>query len=153
MDRWLVQNPATPAFATVLVDRPQPVNSRVFLRGNPQTRGDEVSRQFLGLFGRQSPFTKGSGRLELAQQLVAPDNPLVARVIVNRLWHHHFGAGLVRSVGPGGHGAAGKLRRHLARIGQVGVEQVTHHPLRLPGGVHDFRMAVQVGEQEPLERR
>ena len=99
VDRWLVQNAATPAFATVLVDRPQPVNSRVFLRGNPQTRGDEVPRQFLGLFGRQSAFTKGSGRLELANAIATPRNPLTARVLVNRVWMHHFGRGLVSTTG------------------------------------------------------
>src|SRR5205807_2233355 len=40
----------------------------------------------------------GSGRLELAQRIVDPANPLLARVMVNRLWQHHFGEGIVRSV-------------------------------------------------------
>ena len=39
----------------------------------------------------------GSGRLELAQQLVDPSNPLLPRVLVNRLWQHHFGEGIVRT--------------------------------------------------------
>ena len=43
------------------------------------------------------PFQKGSGRLELAQAIASPQNPLTARVIVNRVWMHHFGAGLVRT--------------------------------------------------------
>ncbi|MGD9719874.1 MAG: PSD1 and planctomycete cytochrome C domain-containing protein [Pirellulales bacterium] len=75
-------------------------NERVFVRGNPKTLGDVVPRRFLEALGgaRRHPPEQGSGRLELAQQLVAPENPLVARVLVNRLWHHHFGAGLVRSV-------------------------------------------------------
>jgi len=75
-------------------------NERVFIRGNPKTLGDEVPRRLLEALGgtRHAPPDEGSGRLELARQLVAPDNPLVSRVIVNRLWHHHFGAGIVRSV-------------------------------------------------------
>jgi hypothetical protein len=43
------------------------------------------------------PFAKGSGRLELAQAIASPQNPLTARAIVNRVWMHHFGAGIVRS--------------------------------------------------------
>jgi hypothetical protein len=49
----------------------------------------------LSAFGPQTPFTKGSGRLELAQAITDPHNPLTARVMVNRLWQHHFGRGLV----------------------------------------------------------
>src|SRR5262249_26240202 len=44
---------------------------------------------------KRQPFKKGSGRLEMAQAIVHKDNPLTARVLVNRLWLHHFGAGLV----------------------------------------------------------
>ena len=75
-------------------------NERVFIRGNPKTLGDEVPRRLLEVLGgtQFAPPDRGSGRLELARQLVAPGNPLVSRVIVNRLWHHHFGAGIVRTV-------------------------------------------------------
>ena len=45
----------------------------------------------------RKPFEKGSGRLELAQAIASPDNPLTARVIVNRVWMYHFGAPLVRT--------------------------------------------------------
>ena len=47
--------------------------------------------------GNPAPFHQGSGRLELAHAITAKDNPLTARVIVNRVWLHHFGAGIVRS--------------------------------------------------------
>jgi mono/diheme cytochrome c family protein len=75
-------------------------NEHVFIRGNPKTLGDEVPRRLLEVLGgtEHAPPSQGSGRLQLAWQLIAPDNPLVARVVVNRLWHHHFGAGLVRTV-------------------------------------------------------
>jgi len=47
--------------------------------------------------GEPARFTKGSGRLELAESIVSPANPLTARVIVNRIWKMHFGQGIVRT--------------------------------------------------------
>ncbi len=75
-------------------------DGHVYIRGNPATPGERVPRRNLeALDGPDQPVpTSGSGRLELARRLVKPSNPLMARVMVNRLWHHHFGAGLVRSV-------------------------------------------------------
>jgi Protein of unknown function (DUF1553) len=80
----------------VVNDLPKPVQSHVFLRGNPGNLGPAVPRQFLGVLqpGRQH-FTEGSGRLELARAIADPRNPLTARVLVNRVWQHHFGKGLV----------------------------------------------------------
>ncbi|MBY0456939.1 MAG: DUF1553 domain-containing protein, partial [Gemmataceae bacterium] len=73
------------------------LNERVFVRGSHKNPGVEAPRGTLEAFG-QSPFkTPGSGRLELAKTLTDPANPLVARVIVNRLWKHHFGEGIVRT--------------------------------------------------------
>ena len=72
VDRWLIQTPDAPAYATILVDRPHPVTPRIFKRGNPLTKGAEVPRQFLQvLAGEQAqPFAKGSGRLELAHAIL-----------------------------------------------------------------------------------
>ena len=80
-----------------LVDSPQPKNSRVFIRGNPNRLGEEAPRQFLAILAgdKRQPFTHGSGRLELARAIASRENPLTARVMVNRVWLHHFGAGLV----------------------------------------------------------
>ncbi len=94
VDRHIIEKGAAP-HATILVDRPIPSTPRVFTRGNPLTKADEVPRQFLSTFGKQAPFTKGSGRLELANAIADPRNPLTARVMVNRVWQHHFGRGLV----------------------------------------------------------
>ncbi len=72
-------------------------NEHVFIRGSHKNLGDEVPRRFLEVFGGQqhAPPKAGSGRLELAHELVTAGRPLLARVIVNRLWKHHFGEGLV----------------------------------------------------------
>ncbi len=67
----------------------------LFIRGNHRQRGETVPRRFLEAFDATPYQTKQSGRLELARSLSDPRNPLVSRVIVNRLWHHLFGVGLV----------------------------------------------------------
>jgi hypothetical protein len=68
-------------------------------RGNPNDLGETVPRRFLSAFpsktGLPRKFNTGSGRLELAQAIVEDAAPLTARVIVNRVWKHHFGRGLV----------------------------------------------------------
>jgi len=98
IDRWLLKAGAPP-HAVILADRPALRNARVFLRGNPANKGEEVPRQFLELLSGQQrrPFERGSGRAELAQAIASRGNPLTARVMVNRIWLHHFGAGLVRT--------------------------------------------------------
>ena len=73
------------------------INEHVFVRGNPKTPGIEAPRSFLEAFGKPAFSGPGSGRLQLAQAVTDPANPLVARVLVNRLWKHHFVEGLVRS--------------------------------------------------------
>lgn len=91
-----VTSPGAPPRAMVMRDS-QPQNSPVLIRGNPGRPGKQVPRQFLEVVAgpERKPFTNGSGRLELAQAIVDSKNPLTSRVIVNRLWQHHFGTGLV----------------------------------------------------------
>lgn len=101
LERMILGAASQPRFAVVLRDRAVPVEPRIFLRGDPARRGDPVPRQFLSLLsgpGRR-PFAQGSGRLELAQAIIDPANPLTARVIVNRVWAQHFGVGLVGTPG------------------------------------------------------
>jgi hypothetical protein len=90
----------------------EPRNMRVHLRGNPETLGDEVPRRFLSILAHvePQPFEGGSGRLELADAIACGDNPLTARVIVNRMWKHHFGRGLVRT--PSNFGRMGETPTH-----------------------------------------
>lgn len=92
-----VSHAGAPGLANVLRDDARPKNSAVFLRGQIQTPGPVVPRQFLEVLSGpdRKPFVEGSGRLELAQAIASPENPLTPRVIVNRIWLHHFGEGFV----------------------------------------------------------
>lgn len=92
-------HPGAPPRAMVLKDNAEPYKPHVFVRGSQFNLGPEVPRQFLELIAgsNRKPFEKGSGRLELAEAIANKENPLTARVIVNRIWLNHFGAGLVRT--------------------------------------------------------
>ena len=89
-------HPGAPLRAHVMLDKPRAVQPFIFVRGSRGNRGAKVPRQFLEhLSPNRKPFPKGSGRLELARAIADPTNPLTARVLVNRVWAHHFGRGLV----------------------------------------------------------
>jgi mono/diheme cytochrome c family protein len=95
-----------------LVEGAKPANMRVHVRGNPANLGEEAPRRFLAVLAGDDPppFTKGSGRLELAQAIASKDNPLTARVMVNRIWMHHFGRGIVGT--PSNFGSLGERPTH-----------------------------------------
>jgi hypothetical protein len=97
IDVLAVDSKFAPPRAMVLVDSPEVYNPKVFLRGNPSSPGPAIPRQFLQILSspKPTPFPHGSGRLDLAKAITAPDNPLTARVLVNRVWMHHFGEPLV----------------------------------------------------------
>ncbi len=77
----------------------QGVDEHVFIRGGPNNPGDLVQRRFLeGLGGLDQPIKSGSGRLQIANLIACADNPLTARVWVNRIWHQLFGRGIVPTV-------------------------------------------------------
>ena len=104
-----------------MVHDKKPQNLHVFLRGNTQTKGDIVPRRFLRVLseGEPKPFTQGTGRLELAESIVSPDNPLTARVIVNRVWSMFFGRGLVTT--PSNFGLLGTKPSHPALLDDLAV--------------------------------
>jgi hypothetical protein len=95
----LEMGPAAPPKAEVLLDSPSFRDYTVLLRGEPQNKGPAVTRHFLSILSpdpkRPVAFGEGSGRLELAQAIASPANPMTARVLVNRVWQQHFGKGFV----------------------------------------------------------
>ena len=99
----------------------KPQNLHVFLRGNTEAKGDVVPRRFLRVLseGEPKPFTEGSGRLELAESIVSPGNPLTARVVVNRVWLMFFGRGLVTT--PSNFGLLGAKPSHPALLDDLAV--------------------------------
>jgi hypothetical protein len=101
VEEWRATGKGAPPRAMALVDKFPLVDPYVFVRGNPNQHGPTAPRQFLEILSKpvRVPFPRGSGRLDLADAIADPQNPLTARVLVNRVWMHHFGAGLVRTPG------------------------------------------------------
>src|SRR5262249_56606583 len=93
-ERYYVLHAEYPYFEKAYaVSEGKPADARILVRGDPQTLGPSVPRGFLTVLGGQKlpSEEKGSGRLELAQWITDPKNPLTARVIANRVWPCHFG--------------------------------------------------------------
>lgn len=103
-----------------------PENECLFIRGNHRNLGPVVPRRSLEVLAGKTAVdwshVPGSGRLELANELTDPGHPLVARVMVNRLWHHLFGEGLVRS--PDNFGIMGTAPTHPELLDWLAVEFV-----------------------------
>ena len=99
IEAFKATDPGAPPRAMTFHDAPLRAPQNVFLRGNPANPGPLVKPAFLSVLSTpdDQPFKKGSGRLELAHRIASRDNPLTARVIVNRIWLHHFGKAIVRT--------------------------------------------------------
>lgn len=110
--------------AMAVEDVPDAKPVHVFLRGNPNNPGALAPAHFLSCMGgsAEKPFHGGTGRLELARAIIDPDNPLTARVMVNRVWMHHFGAGLVRT--PSDFGNRGEPPTHPELLDYLAVRFV-----------------------------
>ena len=90
--------------ALCVTEERQPRETCVLMRGNPHVRGEKVEPGFLSVLSPPQPDIRkpedgdSSGRrLALARWIVSPSNPLTARVMANRIWHYHFGRGIVRT--------------------------------------------------------
>ncbi|HTL30075.1 MAG TPA: PSD1 and planctomycete cytochrome C domain-containing protein, partial [Tepidisphaeraceae bacterium] len=118
----IANHPGAPPRAPAMEDVESPVTPTIFKRGNPGNPGDQVPRRFLAILspGDRQPFKNGSGRLELAQSIASKDNPLTARVMVNRVWQGHFGFGLVRT--PSDFGSRGERPTHPELLDYLAVK-------------------------------
>jgi hypothetical protein len=89
-----------------------PANARIHRKGDPKDLGEEVPRGFLTILGEQQlpAGHKGSGRDSLSNWIADPNNPLTARVMVNRIWQYHFGKGIVQT--PNDFGSRGAAPTH-----------------------------------------
>ena len=87
-------------------------DARIQIRGRYDRLGDVVPRRFPGVLvtDEHKPITSGSGRVDLANWIASPKNPLTARVMANRIWQHHFGEGIVRT--PNNYGKLGAPPTH-----------------------------------------
>ena len=93
--------PPRPPYAMSARDRPSPADTKVAIRGDLGQPGEDAPRGFLTALATPDVPTidpKQSGRLQLAKWMTSRYNPLPARVVVNRIWHHLFGRGIVESV-------------------------------------------------------
>jgi mono/diheme cytochrome c family protein len=98
--------PAPYPIAAGLADLKEPTDLKIFERGSPYAFGDDAPRAFLAILsdGEPKPFKQGSGRLELAEDIVK--QPIAMRVIVNRIWRWNMGTGIVET--PNNFGFAGE---------------------------------------------
>jgi cytochrome c553/mono/diheme cytochrome c family protein len=99
--------------ALAVQDAAKPADVKVHIRGSYLTLGEVAPRVFPRIVAgeaQKSVPSNVSGRLQLAEWIASPQNPLTARVIVNRVWQHHFGEGIVRS--PDNFGRLGERPTH-----------------------------------------
>jgi hypothetical protein len=113
-----------------ILSDPQPPVIKVQRRGNPEDEAQEVTpgafswaKHAPAAFGDQNT-PEAQRRLALANWIAHPENPLTARVIVNRLWHHHFGQGLVNT--PSDFGIGGNPPSHPELLDYLARELMTH---------------------------
>ena len=120
------EHPGAPNRAMVMIDKASPYNPYIFIRGNPGIKGPNVPRQFLKVlsYENRKPFSNGSGRLEMAKAIVSFDNPLTARVMVNRVWMQLFGQGLVNT--PSDFGVRAELPSHPKLLDYLASEFISN---------------------------
>ena len=123
--RKLGDMPIPENLAMGVVEAAQTVDCQVNIGGDPHTLGDDTKRGFVQvLYDKTRPIPKigkdVSGRLQLAEWLTARDNPLIARVMANRVWHHLFGRGIVKSVD--NFGKMGSLPTHQELLDYLAVQ-------------------------------
>ncbi|MDZ4847725.1 MAG: PSD1 and planctomycete cytochrome C domain-containing protein [Pirellulaceae bacterium] len=122
----LLFHPGAPSRAMIVTEKPKPAKAFVFVRGDAAVQGDLVTRKFLKILDpTQAEFPEDtSGRKELAEKIVDPDNPLTARVMVNRVWGHLIGSYLVAT--PSDFGLQGSAPTHPELLDWLAADFVEH---------------------------
>ncbi len=124
--QWMQSHPIPPPQMVLAICDGTGENEAVFIRGNPKVLGDSAPREMIAALRGQTTWdlqpADGSGRLHLAEALVDPQNPLTARVMANRVWHHLFGRGIVASVD--NFGALGDAPTHPELLDHLATEFV-----------------------------
>ena len=116
--------PKPPLAAHVISGKGQTM--KVYIRGNPATKGEDAPKGFLQVIASSPPRKQGSDftRLDLANAIATSENPLTARVIVNRVWAWHFGRGIVNT--PSNFGKLGDAPSHPELLDHLAIEFVKH---------------------------
>jgi mono/diheme cytochrome c family protein len=118
--------PAKYPFLQVIKDRDRVQDVRISIRGDRNNLGDVAPRRFLQILSPEDrkPFSKGSGREEMADAIIDPKNPLTARVIANRIWQGHFGRGIVPTASS--FGANGQRPSHPELLDWLAASLIEH---------------------------
>ncbi len=153
--KLLAFHPGAPARAMVIEEKKRIPPTYVFLRGDARNRGKQVPRRFLEILDPdQTAFSDAnSGRYELARSIVSHDNPLTARVYVNRVWGHVMGSYLVRT--PSDFGLQGERPTHPQLLDWLTADFVQHgwstkHLVRRIVNTATFRQAVRHQDEKAL---
>ncbi len=122
----LIRHDGAPARVMSVHERDRPIDAAVFLRGQPGERGDDAPRRFLKVLDPgQALFTEeNSGRLDLAEKIADPENPLTARVFVNRVWGALMGGHLVDT--PSDFGLQGSPPTHPGLLDWLAADFMEH---------------------------
>ena len=122
LDKLAAVTAGAPPRAMVVRDKAELFDPKIFVRGNPSVLGKPVPRQFIEVLSpsERPQFSHGSGRIDLARSIASESNPLTARVIVNRVWMHHFGEPLVAT--PSDFGVRSKEPVQLALLNHLAAQ-------------------------------
>ena len=145
--------------AMVVKDRKKIEEPYVMIRGNVDRRGKTVPRRFPQILASsaQKDYSQGAGRLELANDIISPDNPLTARVIVNRVWMHHFINPLVGT--PSDFGLQGDQPSHLDLLNWLAADfmasgwslKTLHRKMMLSRAYRQSSLSNPKGKQQDVE--
>ncbi|MDB6077521.1 MAG: Protein of unknown function (DUF1553)/Protein of unknown function (DUF1549)/Planctomycete [Akkermansiaceae bacterium] len=119
MAKLMTEHPGSPPRAMVVTDKKQWSDAVIFVRGNPDNKGETFPRQWLSMLGGGEYPAGKSPRLSLAEKIADPANPLTSRAIVNRIWGWQFGANLAE---PGDFGMQTPTPELLPLLDQLAVE-------------------------------